>query len=101
MQEIYRNSKEEVDYEHSEYTYYRKMTCSEYLLDFGTILGVVENFEDKEYRIINSNDEKKFIEMIKILENAKEYTDLTSNLFKSKFFSVSEIKYYDDSFFGI
>ena len=96
MQEIYRNSKEEVDYEHSEYTYYRKMTCSEYLLDFGTILGVVENFEDKEYRIINANDEKKFIEMIKILENAKEYTDLTSNLFKSKFFSVSEIKYYDE-----
>ena len=92
MQEIYRNSKEEVDYEHSEYTYYRKMTCSEYLLDFGTILGVVENFEDKEYRIINANDEKKFIEMIKILENAKEYVYLIDNLFKSKFFSIVEIE---------
>ena len=96
MQEIYRNSKEEVDYEHSEYTYYRKMTCSEYLLDFGTILGVVENFEDKEYRIINTNDEKKFIEMIKILENAKEYVYLIDNLFKSKFFSIEEIEYYDE-----
>ena len=96
MQEIYRNSKEEVDYEHSEYTYYRKMTCSEYLLDFGTILGVVENFEDKEYRIINANDEKKFIEMIKILENAKEYVYLIDNLFKSKFFSIEEIEYYDE-----
>ena len=96
MQEIYRNSKEEVDYEHSEYTYYRKMTCSEYLLDFGTILGVVENFDDKEYRIINTNDEKKFIEMIKILENAKEYVYLIDNLFKSKFFSIEEIEYYDE-----
>ena len=96
MQEIYRNSKEEVDYEHSEYTYYRKMTCSEYLLDFGTILGVVENFEDKEYRKINENDEKKFIEMIKILENAKEYVFLIDNLFKSKFFSIEEIEYYNE-----
>ena len=101
MQQTYHSlEKDEVCYTHSSYLYDRKKLFGEYLFDFATIMGVVENFEEKEYRRVSENDEKKFIEMIKILENNESFSKASKKLFESKMFSVQEIKKIDKSEFS-
>ena len=60
------------------------------------ILGVVENFEEKEYEEVTEEDEKRFIELIKIFENTetKNYLFAQSNLRESLFFSIEKRKEY-------
>ncbi len=101
MQQTYHSLEEdEICYTHSSYLYDRKKLFGEYLFDFGTIMGVVENFEEKEYREVTEDDEKTFIKMIKILENNESFSMASKKLFESKMFSVQEIKKVDKSEFS-
>ena len=76
--------------------YYNKTTCGINILGMLDILGVVENFEEKEYEEVTEEDEKKFIELIKIFENTEiqNYLFAQSNLRESLFFSIEKRKEY-------
>ena len=72
--------------------YHNKLTCGEYLYDYGTMLGTFEEFKESDYRSVNEEDEKSFIEFIKILENHENYDVMTDKLYESDFFSVENGK---------
>ena len=76
--------------------YYNKITCGLNILGMLDILGVVENFEEKEYEKVTEEDEKKFIELIQIFEKTKikNYLFAQSNLRESLFFSIEKRKEY-------
>ena len=74
--------------------YYNKTTCGINILGMLDILGVVENFEEKEYEEVTEENEKKFIELIKIFGNTEiqNYLFAQSNLRESLFFSIEKRK---------
>ena len=81
-----------VNYINAYSIYHNKLTCGEYLYDYGTMLGVFEEFKEMDYRSANEEDEKNFIEFIKILENHKNYDVMTDKLYESNFFSIENGK---------
>ena len=83
---------EEIGYNHSWNLYMKFNYCGEYLYDYGTMLGVFEEFKEMDYRSANEEDEKNFIEFIKILENHKNYDVMTDKLYESNFFSIENGK---------
>ena len=83
---------EEIGYDHSWNLYMKFNYCGEYLYDYGTMLGVFEEFKEMDYRSANEEDEKNFIEFIKILENHKNYDVMTDKLYESNFFSIENGK---------
>ena len=87
---------EKTYYEIPFHIYYNKTTCGINILGMLDILGVVENFEEKEYEEVTEEDEKRFIELIKIFENTetKNYLFAQSNLRESLFFSIEKRKEY-------
>ena len=83
---------EEIGYNHSWNLYMKFNYCGEYLYDYGTMLGVFEEFKEMDYRSANEEDEKNFIEFIKILENHKNYDEMTDILYESNFFAIENGK---------
>ena len=83
---------EEIRYDHSWKLYMKFNYCGEYLYDYGTMLGAFEEFKKSDYRSVNEEDEKSFIEFIKILENHENYDVMTDKLYESDFFSVENGK---------
>ena len=81
-----------VNYINAYSIYHNKLTCGEYLYDYGTMLGVFEEFKEMDYRSVNEEDEKSFIEFIKILENHKNYDVMRDKLYESDFFSIENGK---------
>ena len=81
-----------VNYINAYSIYHNKLTCGEYLYDYGTMLGVFEEFKEMDYRSVNEEDEKSFIEFIKILENHKNYDEMTDILYESNFFAIENGK---------
>ena len=87
---------EKTNYVIPSHLYYNKITCGLNILGMLDILGVVENFEEKEYEEVTEEDEKKFIELIQIFEKTKikNYLFAQSNLRESLFFSIEKRKEY-------
>ena len=83
---------EEIRYDHSWNLYMKFNYCGEYLYDYGTMLGTFEEFKESDYRSVNEEDEKSFIEFIKILENHENYDVMTDKLYESDFFSIENGK---------
>ena len=92
MQNVGSYQTEEIGYDHSWNLYMKFNYCGEYLYDYGTMLGVFEEFKEMDYRSVNEEDEKSFIEFIKILENHKNYDVMTDKLYESDFFSIENGK---------
>ena len=64
--------------------------CGLNILGMNDILGVIDNFEYKEYEKVTEKEQKKFIELIEIFENTKikNYLYAQDDLRESKFFSI-------------
>lgn len=92
MQNVGSYETEEIRYDHSWKLYMKFNYCGEYLYDYGTMLGTFEEFKEVDYRSVNEEDEKSFIEFIKILENHENYDVMTDKLYESDFFSVENGK---------